>query len=64
MATKRNDVSVKMDSQVVDDAKIVASYKKISLAEYLSELIRPLVAKQMEEEHAKRIRPAKDKGAK
>ena len=54
MAGKRNDVSVKMDASVVDDAKIVASYKKLSLAQYLSETLRPIVAQQLEEEHSKR----------
>lgn len=39
---KRNDVPVKMDAEVVRIARIVAAYRGISLAEYISERLRPL----------------------
>jgi hypothetical protein len=59
---KRNDVPVKLDADVVRDAKIVAAYKAKSLAEYLSELVRPLVARDLEQEHARRMKAARPKG--
>jgi hypothetical protein len=37
---KRDDVAVKMDRTLVDKAKFVASRKRITLAEYLTELNR------------------------
>jgi predicted HicB family RNase H-like nuclease len=42
---KRNDRPVKIDASVYRKAQIVAAGKGISLAEYLSELLRPLVNK-------------------
>ncbi len=51
---KRNDSPAKIDAEVIRDAKIVAAYREITLAEYLSELIRPLVARDLDLEHAKR----------
>lgn len=44
---------VKVDAEVVRVARIVASYREATLAEYLSELIRPLVARDLEQEQAK-----------
>ena len=39
---KRNDVPVKMDAEVVRVARIVAAYQGVTLAEYISERLRPL----------------------
>jgi hypothetical protein len=52
--TKRNDVPVKIDAEVVRVAKIAAAYKDMSLAEYISERLRPLVAEDIDREHEKR----------
>ena len=54
MATKRIDVTVKLDAAVVRDAKAVASFRDVTLAAYLSEMIRPLVDRDLDEEFAKR----------
>jgi hypothetical protein len=63
--TKRNDVPVKVDAEVVRVAKIAAAYKDMTLAEYISERLRPLVAEDVEHEHAKRPHvPAKVKARK
>lgn len=43
--TDRDDVAVKIDRTVVDKAKLVASRKGVSLAEYVTELIRGPVEK-------------------
>jgi hypothetical protein len=65
MAAKRNDIAVKVDAQVVADARIAASYKGLSLAEYVSEVLRPIVLRDIEEGHAQRMKPAtKPKGSK
>lgn len=52
---KRNDTAAKVDAQIVRDAKIVAAYRDITLAEYLSELLRPLVARDLKHEQQKRM---------
>jgi hypothetical protein len=44
-----DNVAVKMDRQVIHDAKIVAAHKAISLAEYLSEMCRPIVGRDLKE---------------
>lgn len=64
---KRTDVPVKMDAEVVRRAKIVASYRNQSLAEFLSESMRPIVDRLLEEEHdreTKAGRSPKGKGSK
>lgn len=63
--TKRNDVPVKIDAEVIRVAKIAAAYKDMSLAHYLSERLRPLVSQDVEQEHAKKPHmTAKGKGRK
>jgi hypothetical protein len=61
---KRNDVTVKMDADVVKDAKVVAALKGLSLAEYLTEVVRPVVAEEFEKELAKRAKASGTKGKK
>lgn len=60
--TRRNDVPVKMDAEIVRKAKIVAAYRGQSLAEFLSVEMGPIVERLLMEEHAKEtkgIRPAR-----
>jgi hypothetical protein len=45
----RNDLAVKMGVDVVKMARVVALQRNITLAEYLTERIRPLVAQDYEE---------------
>lgn len=62
---KRNDSPVKIDTVVLIEARIAAAYKGLSLAEYLSETLRPIVARDIEEQHAQRAKSAgKPKGTK
>lgn len=42
-APKRNDLVAKIDADVLKKAKLVAAHRSITLAEYLSEMLRPLV---------------------
>lgn len=41
---KRDDTAVKVDTDVVKQARIVATHRGITVAEYLSGLLRNLVA--------------------
>ena len=61
---RRNDTAAKIDAEVVADAKIVAAFRGVSLAEYLSEILRPAVTRDLEAEMAKRQRPRGEKGGK
>jgi hypothetical protein len=51
--TKRTDVPVKVDEEVIRKARIAASYKGVTLAEYLSEALRPIVDRDIEEGHTR-----------
>jgi hypothetical protein len=51
-------VMVKMNVGVVAEAKMVAASRQISLAEYLSDTMRPIVRRDLEDETARRIHPA------
>jgi hypothetical protein len=46
----RRDVTVKIAADLAKDAKIVAAFRDLSLAEYLSETLRPLVAGDLKKE--------------
>lgn len=46
---KRNDLSVKIDAEIVRKVKIVAAYRDLSIAEYLSETLRPIVERELRE---------------
>jgi hypothetical protein len=63
----RNDLAVKLDAEIAKKAKHVAINRGITLAEYLSELVRPLVEKDFKEEMSKMLADVskpKTKGAK
>jgi hypothetical protein len=50
----KDDVSVKMDAGVVEDCRIAASFKRMSLAEYLSETMRGIAKRDIDEGYAQR----------
>jgi hypothetical protein len=50
---KRQDMTVKLDAEVLRVAKIVAAYRGVTVADYLSELVRPLALKDLQREQAK-----------
>ena len=56
--TKRNDRPAKIDAEVLRMATIVAAYRDQSIAEYLSELLRPLVTRDLREHQAQGERAA------
>ena len=60
----RNDVQVKIDVEVVNSARIVCAYRKITMAEYLSGILAPIVSRDLAEEQAKAIKGPKPKGSK
>ena len=45
----REDIAVKVDRAVIRYARSVASFRDITLAEYLSEVLRPIVTKDFDE---------------
>ncbi len=49
----RDDEPVKVDRSVLRTARIVAAFRGKSLAEYLSEVLRPIVADHLAEEKRK-----------
>lgn len=51
---KRNDVSVKMDAQVVEECRLASVFAGVSLAEYISEVCRVAATKDIKEGIAKR----------
>jgi hypothetical protein len=59
---KRNDVTVKIDKEVIAEAKMVASSRDQTLAEYLSNVLRPIVRRDLEQETTRRIHPRSPKG--
>jgi hypothetical protein len=46
----RNDVAVKLDAKVAKEAKMVAAARGITLAEYISEILRPIVHRDLRAE--------------
>jgi hypothetical protein len=45
----RDDIAVKLDRNVAADARYIAEKRSMSLAEYLTELVRPMVAKDFQQ---------------
>jgi hypothetical protein len=58
---KRNDVTAKLDAGVARDAKLVAVYRGVPLAELLSELLRPTIKERLAAEQAKAAREGQGK---
>lgn len=54
--SKRDDVSVKMDARVVDECRIAAAFRALTLAEYLSESMRQNARRDIEDGYAQRSR--------
>jgi len=40
---KRSKEAVKLDQDVLDKARVITARRKVSMADYLSDLLRPLV---------------------
>lgn len=51
----RNDVAVKLDAEIVRKAKHVAINRRITLAQYLSDLLQPLVERDFNAEMSKML---------
>jgi hypothetical protein len=58
----RNDVSVKLDAAVAREAKLVATYRGVALAEYISEVLKPIVRADLQAEVAKMAKESKGGG--
>lgn len=46
---KRNDSSVKIESGIVRKARLITDFRDATLAEYLSDLLRPLVERDYDQ---------------
>jgi hypothetical protein len=57
--SKRNDITVRVDADVIRDAKVVAAFRDITLAEYLSEVLRPIVDADLDRHMEKKRKPKK-----
>jgi hypothetical protein len=53
----RNDVAVKLDAKVAKEAKMVAAARGITLAEYITEILRPIVHRDLQAETSKILDP-------
>ncbi len=51
----RNDTSIKLDAQVAGKAKLVATNRGITVAEYNSEILRPIVDRDLKEQMSKMV---------
>jgi hypothetical protein len=61
----RLDVAVKLDAKVAKEAKMVAAARGVTLAEYISEILRPIVRGHLEQETSKMLggeKPKQPKG--
>ena len=54
--SNRDDVAVKIDRHVVSQCRYVADQRGITLAEYLSEMIRPIAEEDFEKAYRDRNR--------
>jgi hypothetical protein len=51
---KRNDVPARIDADVLEDVRLIATFRKISISEYLSDVVRPVAKRDLEAELARR----------
>lgn len=59
---KPKTLSVKLEMDVIESARIVAAYRGETMTEMLSAILRPILAKMEQEEAAKRQKRAPKKG--
>lgn len=57
---KRNDTPVRIDNDVLEDCRIAAAFQGKSIAEYVSDILRPIAKRDIEEGYAKRIKGDED----
>jgi hypothetical protein len=62
MAKERKNMPVRLDDEAIRWAKIAASYKGQSLAEYASAALIEIAKRDVERSHAEMITPSKPKG--
>lgn len=41
--------SVRIDLGIIDQARVIAAFRRVELSEYLSDLLRPIVQKQFDQ---------------
>ena len=45
---KRNDIAVKIDAEIARQARTIASHSDVSLAQYLSGILKPIIDQRWE----------------
>jgi hypothetical protein len=63
MGKKRQDVSVKINAEVYRLVRTVAAWRGVSIAEYLSEIVAPVVRRDLKEVNRQSARHAGQDGA-
>lgn len=53
----RNDKQMKVDAEVLRNVQLVCTYRGTQMAEYVSEILRPIVARDLAEEQRKAQAP-------
>lgn len=61
-AEKPKTMSVKLEMDVLETARIVAAFRGQPMTEMLSAILRPVLVKMEQEESAKRYKPRSKKG--
>jgi hypothetical protein len=61
---KPTTLSVKLDMDVIESARIVAALRGVTMTHLISDMIRADLARMEQEEIAKRAKPPKSKGPK
>jgi hypothetical protein len=60
----RKDKQMKVDAEVLRHVQLVCTYRGTQMAEYVSEILRPIVARDLAEEQEKSMKGLKSKGSK
>lgn len=61
-STGRNDVTVRIDADVKRDAETIATRRDMDLNVFLTDILRPIIAKELAVEVAKMAKETKPKG--
>jgi hypothetical protein len=57
--SRRFNTLVRMDDDLCDKARVLAAMRKVSMAEMFTDMLRPLVERELEKEYAKRAKRPK-----
>ena len=61
VAVSKQTESVRIDAKVLADARIAAAYVGKAVGEYISDIVRPAAARDIDEHHERRAKPQNPK---